>query len=60
MKKSIEIRAEIAELSAKVQAIVELAQAEDRELNNDEKKVVDEIQGLGDNAGQNCQPASRA
>ena len=52
MKKSIEIRAEIAELSAKVQAIVELAQAEDRELNNDEKKVVDEIQGLGDNAGQ--------
>lgn len=51
MKKSSEIRAEIAELSAKVQAIVELAQAENRELTNEEKLVVDQIQGLGDTPG---------
>lgn len=52
MKKANEIRAEIAELSAKVQAIVELASTESRELNEDEKQLIDDIQGIDDKPGQ--------
>ena len=51
MRKSSEIRKAIAELSAKVEAIVELATEENRELTADEKKVVDEIQGIEDQPG---------
>lgn len=52
MKKSSEIRKAIAELSAKVQAIVEIATQENRELNAEEKQTVDAIQGIEDQPGE--------
>lgn len=52
MLKSSEIRAAIAQKSAEVKAIVELATKEERELTDDEKSVVDRIQGIGDEAGE--------
>lgn len=52
MRKSSEIRAQIAEKSAQVQAIVELATAENRELSSEEKTTVDAIQGLGEKPGE--------
>jgi HK97 family phage major capsid protein len=52
MKKSIQIRAELAAKTAEVQAIVELATAEKRDVNAEEKAVIDRIQGLGDEPGE--------
>lgn len=52
MLKSSEIRAAIAQKSAEVKAIVELATKEERELTAEEKAVVDRIQGIGDEAGE--------
>jgi hypothetical protein len=52
MRKSSEIRKAIAEATGKVEAIVELATVENRELSDDEKKTVDQIQGLGDEPGE--------
>lgn len=52
MKKSKDIRAAIAEKKAQVQAIVELATKENRELHAEEKTVIDGIQGIGDTKGE--------
>lgn len=52
MLKSSDIRAAMADKSAQVQAIVELATAEERELTADEKAIVDKVQGIGDAPGE--------
>jgi HK97 family phage major capsid protein len=52
MLNSKEIRAQIAEKTAQIQAIVELSKAENRDLNDDERKIVDQVQGLGDQPGE--------
>lgn len=52
MKKSNEIRKLIAEKVAQVQAIVELATSEERELTAEEKATVDAIQGIENNDGE--------
>jgi HK97 family phage major capsid protein len=52
MKKSNEIRKAIAEKSAEVQAIVELATVESRELSSEEKQVIDRLQGIEDQPGE--------
>jgi HK97 family phage major capsid protein len=52
MRKSADIRAQLATKQAEVAAIVELATEEKRELTADEKAVVDRIQGIGDEPGE--------
>lgn len=52
MLRSSEIRAQIAEKTAQVQAIVELATSENRELTVEEAAAVDKIQGIGDQPGE--------
>lgn len=52
MKKSTDIRAMIAQKKAEVQAVVELATAENRELTSEEKTLIDGIQGIGDKRGE--------
>jgi len=52
MLKSSDIRAQLAQKTAEVQAIVELATVENRELTADEKGVVDRIQGIEDKPGE--------
>jgi HK97 family phage major capsid protein len=52
MLKASEIRANLAQKSAEVQAIVELATVENRELTTDEKGVIDRIQGIEDKPGE--------
>ena len=52
MKKSSEIRKMIAEQAAKVQAIVELATEEKRELTTEEAATVDAIQGVDGKDGE--------
>lgn len=52
MKKSSAIRAELAELQAEVQAIVDIATEENREVTDAEKVIIDDIQGIGDKPGK--------
>lgn len=52
MKKSTDIAKMIAEKKAVVQATVELATKENRELNAEEKTLIDGIQGIGDKSGE--------
>jgi len=52
MLKSVDIRAQLAQKTAEVQAIVELATVENRELTTEEKSSVDRIQGIEDKAGE--------
>jgi HK97 family phage major capsid protein len=52
MRKSSEIRAALAEKSAEVKAIVEMATKEERELTDEEKTVIDRIQGIEDKPGE--------
>ena len=52
MKKSSEIRKMIAERVGQVEAIIDLATTEERELTNEEKKTIDAIQGIGDQQGE--------
>lgn len=52
MKKSTDIRAMIAQKKAQIQAVVELATTEERELTAEEKTLIDGIQGIGDKAGE--------
>ncbi len=52
MKTSNEIRQEIAELRGKIEAIVDLATRENREITKAEAKIVDEISGKGSEPGQ--------
>lgn len=52
MRKAQDIRKQIAEKTAEVQAIVELAKTEDRELSAEEKTIIDRIQGIDDQPGE--------
>lgn len=52
MKKSSEIRAQIAQKEAEVKALFELAATENREFTTEEKTMVDKIQGIGDQSGE--------
>ena len=52
MKTLKEIESAIAKQAAQVQAIVELATEEERELTADEQLLVDKIQGVGEEPGE--------
>lgn len=52
MKNVNDIRAEIAELSDTVDAILDVAQSDNRDLTADEQTQIDEIQGVGDDGGK--------
>lgn len=52
MKKSSDIRAQIAQKEAEVKALFELVATEKREFTTDEAAMVDRIQGIGDTPGE--------